>query len=159
MAEFCYFTGPMDCGKSTLALQLDYTHATSGRKGKLFASHDRAGEATISSRLGLSKPAVEVGLDFDFWYFVVEHLTGVRVLRTDERIQAGIDAVVEVGEQPHQPLAVLDDRLARAGRRGRHHRQRVLQPGHVAPERVVDDPDHPSVRRPVRSSLHGPHPR
>ena len=76
MAEFCYFTGPMDCGKSTLALQLDYTHATSGRKGKLFASHDRAGEATISSRLGLSKPAVEVGLDFDFWYFVVEHLTG-----------------------------------------------------------------------------------
>ncbi len=76
MAEFCYFTGPMDCGKSTLALQLDYTHATSGRKGRLFASHDRAGEATISSRLGLSKPAVEVGLDFDFWNFVVEHLTG-----------------------------------------------------------------------------------
>ena len=76
MAEFCYFTGPMDCGKSTLALQLDHKHATSGRKGKLFTSHDRAGEATISSRLGLSKPAVEVGLDFDFWYFVVEHLTG-----------------------------------------------------------------------------------
>jgi thymidine kinase len=76
VAEFCYFTGPMDCGKSTLALQLDYTHATSGRKGRLFASHDRGGEATISSRLGLSKPAVEVGLGFDFWNFVVEHLTG-----------------------------------------------------------------------------------
>ena len=76
MAEFCYFTGPMDCGKSTLALQLDYTHATSGRKGRLFASHDRGGEATISSRLGLSKPAVEVGLGFDFWDFVVEQLTG-----------------------------------------------------------------------------------
>ena len=24
MAELCYFTGPMDCGKSTLALQLAY---------------------------------------------------------------------------------------------------------------------------------------
>ena len=27
MAELSYFTGPMDCGKSTLALQLDYTQA------------------------------------------------------------------------------------------------------------------------------------
>ncbi len=75
MAELSYFTGPMDCGKSTLALQLDYTHAMSGRKGRLFTSHDRAGEATISSRLGLSKPAIEVGMDFDFWVFVVDHLT------------------------------------------------------------------------------------
>ena len=27
MAEFLYFTGPMDCGKSTLALQFAYTHS------------------------------------------------------------------------------------------------------------------------------------
>ena len=60
MAEFVFFTGPMDCGKSTLALQLDYTHAASGRLGRLFTSQDRAGEATISSRLGLERPAVEV---------------------------------------------------------------------------------------------------
>ena len=56
MAELCYFTGPMDCGKSTLALQLDYTQAAAGRKGRLFTSHDRAGESTISSRLGLARP-------------------------------------------------------------------------------------------------------
>ncbi len=61
MAEFAYFTGPMDCGKSTLALQIDYTQATAGRLGRLFTSRDRAGEATISSRLGLQRPAVEVG--------------------------------------------------------------------------------------------------
>ncbi len=78
MAELCYFTGPMDCGKSTLALQLDYTHAASGRNGRLFTSHDRAGEATISSRLGLARPAVEVTTEFDFWAYVIDQLTSGR---------------------------------------------------------------------------------
>lgn len=75
MAEFLYFTGPMDCGKSTLALQFDYTQSVSGRRGRLFTSQDRAGEATISSRLGLDRPAIEVGPDFDFWTYVVDQLT------------------------------------------------------------------------------------
>ena len=80
MAELCYFTGPMDCGKSTLALQLDYTQAAAGRKGRLFTSHDRAGESTISSRLGLARPAIEVTWDFDFWSYVVGQLTsGLRI--------------------------------------------------------------------------------
>jgi len=76
VAEFVFFTGPMDCGKSTLALQLDYTHATGGRLGRLFTSRDRAGEATISSRLGLERPAIEVFAGFDFWAYVVDQLTG-----------------------------------------------------------------------------------
>ena len=75
MAELCYFTGPMDCGKSTLALQFDYTQAAAGRKGRLFTSHDRAGESTISSRLGLPRPAIEVTWEFDFWNYVVAQLT------------------------------------------------------------------------------------
>jgi thymidine kinase len=75
MAELCYFTGPMDCGKSTLALQFDYTQAAAGRKGRLFTSHDRAGESTISSRLGLARPAIEVTWEFDFWNYVVAQLT------------------------------------------------------------------------------------
>ena len=75
MAELCYFTGPMDCGKSTLALQLDYTQAAAGRKGRLFSSLDRAGESTISSRLGLARPAIEVTRDLDFWDYVVAQLT------------------------------------------------------------------------------------
>ena len=80
MAEFCFFTGPMDCGKSTLALQFDYTYTVSGRKGRLFTRQDRAGEATISSRLGLARPAIEVSEGFDFWRYVVEELTaGERV--------------------------------------------------------------------------------
>lgn len=75
MAELCYFTGPMDCGKSTLALQLDYTQAAAGRKGRLFTSRDRAGESIISSRLGLARAAVEVTWDFDFWNYVIAQLT------------------------------------------------------------------------------------
>src|SRR5690348_15723607 len=66
----------MDCGKSTLALQFDYTHSASGRVGRLFTSQDRAGEATISSRLGLERPAIEVSAGFDFWTYVVGQLTG-----------------------------------------------------------------------------------
>jgi thymidine kinase len=65
----------MDCGKSTLALQLDYTQTAAGRKGRLFTSLDRAGESTISSRLGLAKPAIEVMWEFDFWNYVVAQLT------------------------------------------------------------------------------------
>jgi thymidine kinase len=76
VAEFLYFTGPMDCGKSTLALQFDHTHASGGRRGRLFTSQDRAGEATISSRLGLARPAIEVSPAFDFWDYVVGQLTG-----------------------------------------------------------------------------------
>ena len=75
MAEFLYFTGPMDCGKSTLALQFDYNHSASGRRGRLFTSQDRAGEATISSRLGLTRPAIEVSAAFDFWAYLVDQLT------------------------------------------------------------------------------------
>jgi thymidine kinase len=74
VASFRYFTGPMDCGKSTLALQIDHTHAGRGRRGRLFTSRDRAGEAIISSRLGLRRPAVEVHPTFSFWTYVVDQL-------------------------------------------------------------------------------------
>lgn len=80
MAELVFFTGTMDCGKSTLALQMDHTHSTRGRSGLLFTQHDRSGEAVLSSRLGLTKSAFEVRDDLDLWEFVVEQVTsGVRV--------------------------------------------------------------------------------
>ena len=101
MAEFLYFTGPMDCGKSTLALQFDHTHASGGRRGRLFTSQDRAGEATISSRLGLTRPAIEVSPAFDFWDYVVGQLTG------GERI----DYLICDETQFYQPVQI--DQLAR----------------------------------------------
>jgi thymidine kinase len=75
MAELNFFTGTMDCGKSTLALQTDHTHRSHGRVGRLFTSHDRAGESVVSSRLGFELPAIEVDPNLNFWYFVVDELT------------------------------------------------------------------------------------
>jgi thymidine kinase len=75
VAELQFFTGTMDSGKSTLALQTNHNHAARGRAGRIFTSHDRAGAATLSSRLGLQHDAIEVDDDFDFWKYVVEALT------------------------------------------------------------------------------------
>ena len=55
-----FFHGPMDCGKSTLALQIDHNRSRQGRRGLLLVRHDRSGPARISSRLGLSRDAIEV---------------------------------------------------------------------------------------------------
>ncbi|QYJ05361.1 thymidine kinase [Nocardioides panacisoli] len=80
MAELTFWTGTMDAGKSTLALQTDHNHAARGRIGRLFTCQDRAGDATVSSRLGLTRTAVEVAPDFDFWRYTVDALTrGARI--------------------------------------------------------------------------------
>ena len=75
MAELIFYSGTMDAGKSTLALQTNHNHAARGRAGRIFTAHDRAGEAILSSRLGLTHDAIEVASDFDFWRFVVDSLT------------------------------------------------------------------------------------
>ncbi|GAA4720387.1 thymidine kinase [Nocardioides conyzicola] len=75
MAELHFFTGTMDSGKSTLALQTNHNHAARGRVGRIFTSNDRAGQAQLSSRLGLTHDALEVTPDFDFWRYVVTTLT------------------------------------------------------------------------------------
>ncbi len=78
MAELAFFTGTMDCGKSTLALQMDHNHAARGRAGLIFSKHGRAGQSVLSSRLGLSRQALEVLDDTDFWDLVVEQVTNGR---------------------------------------------------------------------------------
>jgi thymidine kinase len=75
VAELHLFTGTMDSGKSTLALQTNHNHATRGRVGRIFTTHDRSGQAVLSSRLGLTHDALEVNTDFDFWRYVVSSLT------------------------------------------------------------------------------------
>ena len=75
MADLTYYSGTMDSGKSTLALQVDHNHRARARQGRVFTSRDRAGAGVISSRLGLSVEAIEVDADFDFWGYVVHELT------------------------------------------------------------------------------------
>jgi len=105
MAELQFFTGTMDSGKSTLALQTNHNHAARGRIGRIFTTHDRAGEALVSSRLGLTHEAIEVDERFDFWRYVVDQLThGARIdyLICDEAqfyTGAQVDALAKVVDE------------------------------------------------------------
>lgn len=76
MAQLVFFTGTMDSGKSTLALQTDYNHAARGRRGLVFTRFDRAGSAVVSSRLGLEAPAIEVEDSTDFRKEVQRRMVG-----------------------------------------------------------------------------------
>ena len=78
MAELVFFSGTMDCGKSTLALQMDHNHRARDRAGLIYTRLDRAGDSVLSSRLGLETSAREVTDGLDFWDDVVAHLTGGR---------------------------------------------------------------------------------
>ena len=80
VSRLAFFHGPMDCGKSTLALQIDHNQARQGRSGLLLVRHDRSGPARISSRLGLSRAAVEVTEDMDLREMVrAEQAAGRRI--------------------------------------------------------------------------------
>lgn len=101
MAELVFFTGTMDCGKSTLALQMDYNHSARGRRGLVMTQHDRAGESKVSSRLGLARAAVEVTPDLDLWELAVS-----------ARIEFGaLDYIIVDEAQFYQPQQI--DQLAR----------------------------------------------
>jgi len=75
MAELIYYCGTMDSGKSTLALQTAHNHQSRGRTGLIFTNNDRAGSGVISSRLGLSSPAIEVTPLMDLHKLVVDQLS------------------------------------------------------------------------------------
>jgi thymidine kinase len=55
----------MNCGKSTLALQVDHNHSRQGRHGLLVTQGDRSTAPMISSRVGLSREAVEIDAGSD----------------------------------------------------------------------------------------------
>ena len=69
MAELTFFYGTMNCGKSTLALQIHHNAVRAGKHVLLFTKHDRGG-STISSRIGLEQPAVIVHDDLDLFAYV-----------------------------------------------------------------------------------------
>ncbi|MDR1355706.1 MAG: thymidine kinase [Propionibacteriaceae bacterium] len=105
LGELVFFGGPMDSGKSTLALQMAYTQSAHDRKGRLFTSQDRSGQPHITSRIGLERAAIEVDADFNFWTYVqAERVRGGRVdfLICDE-------AQFYTTEQINQLAQVVDD--------------------------------------------------
>ena len=64
MAELAFYYGTMNCGKSTLALQMHHNRTNAGKHVLLYTMLDRE-EGHISSRIGLSQPAVVVTAELD----------------------------------------------------------------------------------------------
>lgn len=83
-AALRFFWGPMDCGKSTLALQMDYNHARQGRRGLVLTTIDRAGPAMLSSRIGLQREAIEVSAELDLRQLVRAQPAPIDYLICDE---------------------------------------------------------------------------
>ena len=75
-AHLRFFHGPMDCGKSTLALQVDHNQSRQGRSGLLLTQGDRSAEPRISSRVGLSRAAVEIDAGTDLRLLVRSRWAG-----------------------------------------------------------------------------------
>jgi thymidine kinase len=105
-----FFYGPMDCGKSTLALQVDHNHARQGRRGLLLTRLDRSRRGQITSRMGLTRPAVEAGDDLDIadlvrrsWaagrrvdYLIVDEAQFFTPAQVEQLAQLADDAQVDV---------------------------------------------------------------
>ncbi|MFH9424820.1 thymidine kinase [Streptomyces sp. NPDC017529] len=75
MPELVFFSGTMDCGKSTLALQIEHNRSARGLQGMIYTRDDRAGRGKLSSRLGLVTEAVEVTDETDFYAHIVGELS------------------------------------------------------------------------------------
>lgn len=79
-AKLKFFHGPMDCGKSTLALQMDYNHSRQGRRGLVLTRNDRSLAAKVTTRIGLAREAIEVTDELDLVDLVRERwAAGARV--------------------------------------------------------------------------------
>ncbi|MFF5366757.1 thymidine kinase [Streptomyces sp. NPDC013187] len=105
MPELVFFCGTMDCGKSTLALQIEHNRSARGLQGMIYSRDDRAGEGKLSSRLGLVTDAVEVGDGQDLYGHLVDHLS--RGGRADYVIAD--EAQFLAPEQIDQLARVVDD--------------------------------------------------
>jgi thymidine kinase len=104
-AQLKFFYGPMDCGKSTLALQIDHNHARQGRHGLLLTTHDRSGGSTITTRVGLARAAIEVAYGTDVRLLVRREWAAGRALDYLIVDEAGFLAA----EQVDQLAELVDD--------------------------------------------------
>jgi thymidine kinase len=106
-AHLRFFHGPMDCGKSTLALQVDHNHRRQGRHGVLLTQGDRSAAPLITSRVGLSREATEVAGDTDLRLLVRDRWAGgqrVDYLIVDEAqflTAEQVDQLAELVDESH----------------------------------------------------------
>jgi thymidine kinase len=96
-----FFWGPMDCGKSTMALQMNYNHARQGRQGLVLTRVDRSLRPQVTTRIGLAHEAIEVTDELDLRALVRgRRSNGVRVdyLICDEACFYTVEHVEQMAE-------------------------------------------------------------
>jgi thymidine kinase len=97
----------MDCGKSTLALQVDHNQRRQGRHGILLTQGDRSDAPLISSRVGLSREATEIDGSTDLRLLVRDRWADgqkVDYLIVDEAqflTRAHVDQLAELVDESH----------------------------------------------------------
>ncbi|MFD1323559.1 thymidine kinase [Micromonospora sonneratiae] len=100
-AALKFFWGPMDCGKSTMALQMNYNHARQGRRGLVLTRIDRSLGPRVTSRIGLAHDAIEVTDDLDLRALVHSRRaegTSVDYLICDEACFYTVEHVEQMAE-------------------------------------------------------------
>jgi len=162
MAELVFFSGTMDCGKSTLALQTAYNYERRGMRGLVYTRNDRAGHGRLSSRIGLESRAAEVDGATDFWQAVLRERAGGRgggFLICDEgqfyfrtRLFPGSARMIELADR----VEVLQVRsLCWCGKRATHNARTVGGVMVTEGEQVVvGDVDSPDVGYEVLCRYH-----
>ena len=73
MATLRFSYGTMGSGKSTLALQIHHNMSSRGVNGLLLTKLDRDG-SQVTSRLGVSAPAIDVSFDVDLFKLTKDHM-------------------------------------------------------------------------------------
>lgn len=93
MARLRFYFGTMGSGKSTQALQIHHNLSTRGLRGLLLTQLDRSG-GSVSSRLGVSADAVQVGPETDL----------IDLARSEARRRGPLDYIVCDEAQFYEPL-------------------------------------------------------
>jgi thymidine kinase len=97
----------MDCGKSTLALQVDHNQSRQGRHGLLVTQGDRSAAPQISSRVGLSREAIEIDDTTDLRLLVRDrwadgHRVDYVIVDEAQFLTAGqVDQLAELVDESH----------------------------------------------------------
>ncbi|MEU6020210.1 thymidine kinase [Micromonospora sp. NPDC047134] len=100
-AALRFYWGPMDCGKSTMALQMNYNHARQGRRGLVTTRIDRSLGPQVTTRIGLAHEAIEITDEVDLRALVRDAWAdGVRVdyLICDEASFYSVEHVEQMAE-------------------------------------------------------------
>jgi thymidine kinase len=104
-AALKFFWGPMDCGKSTLALQMDYNHSRQGRRGLILTRNDRSMGPQVTTRIGLAHSAIEVTDELDLvalvrdrWATLPPDTAGLDYLICDEACFYTVEQIEQLAD-------------------------------------------------------------